>query len=101
MFDRSRALFRYCRMAAGVLIVLAAGMLTSITLARSSLGAAAAYYYYSTTSTTTTTTEGKVVICHHTGSKSNPFVTITVSANAVPAHLKNHGDTLGPCPASP
>jgi hypothetical protein len=40
---------------------------------------------------------GKVTICHHTGSKKHPFHTITVSANAVPAHLR-HGDTLGPCP---
>jgi hypothetical protein len=39
----------------------------------------------------------KVTICHHTGSTKNPTVTITVSKNAVPAHLK-HGDTLGPCP---
>jgi hypothetical protein len=39
----------------------------------------------------------KITICHHTGSKKNPTQTITVSENAVPAHLA-HGDTLGPCP---
>ena len=38
----------------------------------------------------------KVTICHHTGSRTNPTVTITVSRNALPAHFE-HGDTLGPC----
>ena len=38
----------------------------------------------------------KVVICHKTGSKKNPFRTIRVSRNAVKAHLR-HGDAVGPC----
>ena len=40
---------------------------------------------------------GKVTICHHTGSARNPTVTISVNANALPAHF-GHGDTIGPCP---
>lgn len=43
---------------------------------------------------------GKVTICHHTHSAKNPFVTITVSVHALPAHLK-HGDTIGPCSQAP
>ena len=42
----------------------------------------------------------KVTICHHTHSKTNPFVTITVSQNALPAHL-GHGDTVGACSSAP
>lgn len=45
----------------------------------------------------------KVTICHATGSASNPFVTITISVNALPAHMGDdqhagHGDSLGACP---
>jgi len=40
---------------------------------------------------------GKVAICHHTHSKKHPHHTITISRNALPAHLR-HGDTIGPCP---
>ena len=35
----------------------------------------------------------KVTICHHTGSSSNPFVELSVSESAIPAHLK-HGDDV-------
>jgi hypothetical protein len=37
---------------------------------------------------------GKVGICHRTGSDSNPYVHIVVSVNAVPAH-RQHGDLIG------
>lgn len=37
------------------------------------------------------TKNGKVTICHATGSKSNPWVTIEISRSALDAHLK-HGD---------
>jgi hypothetical protein len=47
---------------------------------------------------------GKTTICHRTGSRKHPFVVITVSNNALPAH-RRHGDTLagpgGTCPGGP
>jgi hypothetical protein len=43
--------------------------------------------------------DGRVTICHQTGSATNPDETIRVSVNALPAHIGplGHGDTLGPC----
>jgi len=38
----------------------------------------------------------KITICHHTGSKKNPTVTITVGAAAVESFLAK-GDALGVC----
>lgn len=44
---------------------------------------------------TTVPCNGRVTICHRTGNGNSH--TITVSCNALPAHLR-HGDTVGPCP---
>ena len=47
-------------------------------------------------------TPDKVTICHRTGSQNNPYVMISVSRNAIPAHTA-HGDIIpapaGGCPA--
>jgi hypothetical protein len=40
----------------------------------------------------------KVTICHHTHSKTHPWVTITVSQNALKGHRKHGDDLTGPCP---
>src|SRR3990167_5429871 len=37
---------------------------------------------------------GKVVICHATGSESNPYVKIVVSSNALSGHFNNNGSPV-------
>jgi organic hydroperoxide reductase OsmC/OhrA len=41
---------------------------------------------------------GKITICHATGSKTNPYVEITVSVNGLNGHV-NHPNDLIPAPA--
>jgi hypothetical protein len=47
-------------------------------------------------STTTVVISRKVAICHKTGSKKHPYVTIKVAQSAVGAHLRR-GDAFGAC----
>jgi ketosteroid isomerase-like protein len=43
---------------------------------------------------------GKTTICHATGSETNPYVTITISNNAIPAHDRHqHDEDIIPAPA--
>jgi hypothetical protein len=43
---------------------------------------------------------GKVTLCHATGSETNPYVEITISANALAAHQRHQdGRDLNPVPA--
>jgi hypothetical protein len=83
------------RLVAAALVVAAAGVFASVGMA--GFGAKLVGMSHKTTPTTDQYPAGKVTICHHTHSQKNPFVTITVSQNAVPAHVRNHGDTIGPC----
>lgn len=69
---------------------LAVGALTSVGTAVSPSGTSASAAQYP---------PQKVMLCHHTSSKKHPFVTISVSQRAVPAHLR-HGDTVGSCPTT-
>jgi ABC-type sugar transport system substrate-binding protein len=81
------SLHRRLRRLGGLIAVAAAAVSVFAAFAWGGSSAASNEYQY----------DKKVTICHHTGSEKNPFVTITVSRNALPAHLA-HGDTLGPCP---
>ena len=47
-------------------------------------------------STTTVVQIRKVAVCHKTGSKKHPYVTIKVAQSSVRAHLR-HGDAFGSC----
>lgn len=50
------------------------------------------------------TSEGKITICHATGSTKNPYVEITVSVNGLNGHDKHPGDIIpapaGGCPST-
>ncbi len=85
----------------GVVVLAAAGFATASIVKNPGKGHRGISTSGSTTGTVPTqtgTTGGrKVTICHKTGSKTNPGVTITVSENAWPAHMA-HGDQLGACP---
>lgn len=87
----------HARLVAAALVVAAAGVFASVGMA--GYGAKLVGLSHDTPTTDQYPTS-KVTICHHTHSQKNPFVTITVSQHAVPAHLK-HGDTIGPCAAQP
>jgi ABC-type sugar transport system substrate-binding protein len=78
---------RLRRRLGGVVVVAVSASVVAAAALGSSPGASSRQYQYPL----------KVTICHHTGSETNPFVTIAVSEHAVPAHLA-HGDTLGICP---
>jgi uncharacterized membrane protein YgcG len=70
---------------AALAAIVALGVLAGVSWSATGSSSASEYQYGT-----------KVTICHHTHSKSHPWVTITVGQAAVKAHLR-HGDTLGPC----
>jgi hypothetical protein len=91
-FQRRRAR-RVLGGAVAVGLLAASGVLVGVGIAS---GPKVALVTTASSTTTTIPTSGKVTICHHTHSKHNPFVTISISVHAWPAHLK-HGDAVGAC----
>ena len=87
------------RLVAAAVVVAAAGVFASVGMA--GYGAQLVGLSHDKTPTSDQYPTSKVTICHHTHSQKNPFVTITVSQNAVAAHVRNHGDTIGPCSEQP
>jgi hypothetical protein len=84
---------RRARVASAAVIAVAVGVLASL----GGVGYAARLLHVSHQSPTAAQyPPAKVTICHHTHSQKHPFVTITVSEHALPAHL-GHGDTVGAC----
>ena len=86
--DRVHPHTRGARIGAGLAFVavamVAASMLAGLGVA-SSTPSAAQYQYGK-----------KIAICHHTASKTHPWVTLRIDIHAWPGFLK-HGDTLGAC----
>jgi hypothetical protein len=93
---QSRRARRVLGGAVAVGLLAASGVLVGVGIASSPTIALVTTASSTTSTTTTIPTSGKVTICHHTHSKGNPFVTITINVRAWRAHLK-HGDTVGAC----
>lgn len=102
---------RYAARVAGVLALCVAGGFSAVSIASGSPASSSSDTVTTTqvttavtttaatttvNSTTTVVTQRKVALCHRTGSRKHPYVTIFVSQNAVRAHVR-HGDALTAC----